>query len=223
MECPHEYGFCDEHEIPDFLDLMKSELTHLKNGRHSVGTVNDEAISALCGFPNIVLRFIWFKYGRCLLSHGCTPIDFMWTLSHLNLYDSDIVVGLLWGEKKTTFETTAKRNVRLLFDVLQEVRNHIHSLHAVINLVNYDSSPKINEDERLKHIPGPDSIFANVTYAVDVVECPIARPVSSDLENATHSHKKASNTLKYESTPFLSKFIFDCLAAHREFLLRAVV
>lgn len=122
MSCPHEHGFCDEPELPDFLDIMKSELTHLKNGRHAVGTVNDEALSALCGFPNFVLRFIWFKYGRCLLTHGCSPIDFMWTLSHMNLYDSDIVVGLLWGEKKTTFETTAKRNVRLLFDVLKEVR-----------------------------------------------------------------------------------------------------
>lgn len=75
--------------------------------------------------------------------------------------------------------------------------------HVVSNCTDLDSScgSEIDINHRLVTQPGPDSLFARVTYVVDVTECPIQRPAISDLENQTWSHKKGANTLKYESTP----------------------
>lgn len=118
---PHSYGICPEEKLPCFLKLLTAELTHLKNGMETVGTVNDEALSALCGFPNLVLRFIWCKYGLAFEAQGMKAADFLWTLSHMNNYSVWLVLCLLWGEKKTTFETRCKRGVSILHDTLKEV------------------------------------------------------------------------------------------------------
>lgn len=119
----YPWGLCPEEQLPDFLHVLEREVTHLKNGREVVGTVNDEALASLCGFPNLVLRYVWFTYGLLLRQHSLEPTHLLWTLARMHCYTTWAVLSLLWGEKKTALETQCDRVADLLFTHLNEVRH----------------------------------------------------------------------------------------------------
>lgn len=125
----------------------------------------------------------------------------------MNCYATWAVLSLLWAEKKTSLEAACDRVLDVLFQHLNEVRpthpgfpllcNH----GIVLVLLTRLAVSQIDFSDRLSLVAGHDSLFAGVTYVVDVTECPVARPTNAEVENLIWSNKKQACTVKYERTP----------------------
>jgi hypothetical protein len=147
---------------------------------------DERAFKSHIGVSPQVVALIWLRYEADFEERGFTQLDLLLGLHWLTTNCTMDQLGTFWHLPRSSADSTLKKALVILWDVLDEI--NWQKLHW-------------HKDE---YLAPPGNLFNGVTFCLDGIECGITKPIDRTDEIAWYSDKKGQHSVKYETCTHIS-------------------
>ena len=138
------------------------------------------------GFIPQVLDRLWLRYGPELAERHISPLDILMLCNWLAEHPSFDNIALAFGCSRSQAHKVVLNTLYQLWELLDEISWYPLVWHPAESMV----------------VEG--SLFNNVTFVLDGIECKIAKPVDRRDEESYYSTKKGAHSIKYQTATNIS-------------------